>query len=111
VNHPDVADRRKERASYQIAAHAISRLCSLVLSAVLVNQIFDEVSVFEGVAERTGVHFDRAAVRRSTGLCRSLGELVRKARASGSGTFYLPVNLWPADTERVELNRPWVVMG
>jgi hypothetical protein len=78
---------------------------------VLVSQVFDEVSVFEGVAERTGVHFDRAAVRRSAGLCRSLGELVRKGRASGSGTFYLPIHLWPTDTPRVELNRPWVVMS
>ena len=78
---------------------------------MLVNQMFDEVSVFEGVAERTGVHFDREAVRRSPGLCRSLGELVRKARASGNGTFYLPQNLWPPDTDRVELQRPWVVMS
>jgi hypothetical protein len=78
---------------------------------MLVSQMFDEVAVFEGVAERTGVRFDRAAVRRSTGLCRSLGELVRKARASGSGTFYLPLNLWPPDTDRVELQRPWVVMS
>jgi hypothetical protein len=78
---------------------------------MLVSQVFDEVLVYDGVAERTGAHFDRGAVRRSTGLCRSVGELVRKARSSGSGTFYLPLKLWPADTERMELNRPWVVMS
>lgn len=82
-----------------------------VTLSMLVSQIFDEVLVYDGVAERTGAHFDRAAVRRSTGLCRSLGELVRKARASGNGTFYLPLKLWPPETDRVELTRPWVVMS
>jgi len=67
--------------------------------------------VYEGVAERTGVHFERSEVRRSGGYCASLTDLMRKARASGDGTFYLPLGMWPADTERIELRKPWVVMS
>ena len=75
------------------------------------NQIFDEIRVFEGVAERTGVQFERASVRRSAGCCRSMSELARKARSSGDGCFYLPLDLWPADTERVDLRKVWVVQS
>jgi hypothetical protein len=76
-----------------------------------VNQSFDEIRVYGGVAERTGTHFERSAIRRSSGYCRSLSELVRKARALGDGNFYLPLNIWPADTDRVELQKRWVVMS
>jgi hypothetical protein len=76
---------------------------------MLVKQSFDEIRVYAGVAERTGVQFERAAVRRSGGCCRSMTELIRKARDAGDGYFYVPLNLWPADTERVELQKPWVV--
>ena len=75
------------------------------------NQIFDEIRVFEGVAERTGVQFERASVRRSAGCCRSMSELARKARSSGDGCFYLPLDLWPADQERVDLRKVWVVQS
>ena len=78
---------------------------------MLVKQLFDEIRAYDGVAERTGVQFDRAAVRRSSGCCRSLTELIRKARNGGDGYYYLPLNLWPADTERVELQKRWVVMS
>ncbi len=77
---------------------------------MLVNQTFDEIRVYAGVAERTGVRCERSAVRRSVGCCGSLTDLIRKARASGDGTFYLPPHVWPADTERVELRKPWVVI-
>ena len=73
------------------------------------SELFDEIRVFEGVAERTGVQFDRSAVRRSRSCCKTLSELARKARSSGVGDFYLPAGLWPADTERVDLLRRWVV--
>jgi len=73
--------------------------------------LFDEIQVFAGVAERTGATFDKKEVRRSDRCCRSLTELMRKARASGDGTFYLPQNVWPAGTERVELRKEWVVMA
>ena len=76
---------------------------------MLAKQIFDEIRVYAGFAERTGVQFERDTVRRSGGCCRSLTELVRKARDAGDGYFYLPLNLWPADTERVALQKTWVV--
>ena len=75
------------------------------------NDSFDEIRVYAGVAERTGVQFDRAAVRRSDGCCKSLSALLRKARVAGDGYYYLPLNVWPADTERVEIRKQWVVMG
>jgi hypothetical protein len=78
---------------------------------MLVPQPFDEIHVYAGVAERTGVHFEKKDVRRSGGCCGSLTELIRKGRAAGDGTFYMPLNMWPADTERVELRKPWVVMS
>jgi hypothetical protein len=78
---------------------------------MLVLQSFDEIQVYEGVAERTGVHFERNDVRHSGGCCGSLTELIRKARAAGDGTFYMPLNMWPADTERFELRKPWIVMS
>lgn len=76
-----------------------------------VNQRFDEIRVYAGVAERTGVHFERNDVRRSGGYCASLTDLARKARASGDGTFYLPLHSWPADTERLELRKRWLVLS
>ena len=78
---------------------------------MLSNQTFDEISVYAGFAERTGVHFERNTVRHSGGYCRSLMELCRKARASGDGTFYLPLTIWPANTERVELQKRWVALS
>jgi hypothetical protein len=78
---------------------------------MLSKQALDEIRVYEDVAERTGVHFERSAVRRSDGYCRSMTEFMRKARASGDGTFYLSPDLWPTNAERVELRKPWVVMS
>jgi hypothetical protein len=77
---------------------------------MLVIQSFEEIVVYEGVAERTGVHFERNEVRRRDGYCGSLTALFRKARADGDGTFYVPLDRWPADTERLELRKPWVVL-
>ena len=75
------------------------------------KQPFDEIRVYAGFAERTGVQFERDTVRRSGGCCRSLTELIRKARDAGDGYFYLPLNLWPANTERVALKKNWVVVS
>ena len=74
-------------------------------------ELFDEIRVYEGVAERTGVQFARSEVRRSRGCCRSVTELARKARSSGDGDFYLPIGLWPPDTERVDLRKPWIILA
>lgn len=75
---------------------------------MLVNELFDQVVVYEGVAERTGVQFERSAVRHSDACCGSLTALMRKARAAGDGYFYLPLSAWPANTEKIELRKPWV---
>jgi hypothetical protein len=75
------------------------------------NQPFDEIRVYAGIAERTGVRFERSAVRRSGGCCSSLTELIRKARSSGDGTYYLPVDVWPADSDHVAIQKPWVVVS
>lgn len=76
-----------------------------------VKQSFDEISVYAGIAERTGVLFERNDVRGSSACCASLTELIRKARASGDGTFYLPLSSWPVETERLELQKRWVVLS
>ena len=76
-----------------------------------VSQPVEEIHVYEGIAERTGVRFERSEVRRSDGYCESLTALIRKARAAGDGTFYLPIDQWPAETEHLELRKPWVVMS
>ncbi|HEY6211762.1 MAG TPA: hypothetical protein VIW45_05725 [Vicinamibacterales bacterium] len=76
-----------------------------------VNQAFEEIRVYDGVAERTGVHFQRSDVRRSSGCCASLTEFLRRARAAGEGTFYMPLDMWPPDTEQLDIRRPWVVMS
>ena len=78
---------------------------------MLVKTTFDEILVFDGVAERTGMQFERAVVRRSPGCCGSLTELIRKARDAGDGSFYLPVGVWPPNTERVQLQKTWVVIS
>ena len=68
---------------------------------------FDEVQVFNGVAERTGVSIDRAGVRGHGGVCRSLTELSAKSRRLGDGFYYLASTAWPAGEQSVNLSRAW----
>ena len=75
------------------------------------NQKFDEIRVFEGVAERTGNTVDRETVRGSTALCRSVMELTRRARRMGDGTFYLPTTLWPEGKTQLPLSETWTTMS
>lgn len=75
------------------------------------KRLFDEIRVYEGTAERTGVQFDRDAVRGSARQCKCLTELIRRARDAGDGYFYLPLGAWPPDTERVELQKQWTVIS
>lgn len=75
------------------------------------SQDLDEIRVYEGVAERTGLHVDRSSVRRSAGCCRSLTELMRKARNDGDGYFYLPPDLWPAGKQQLEIRKRWIVVS
>lgn len=72
------------------------------------DEQFAEIQVFEGVAERTGVVVDRATVRRSPAMCRSVSELTRKARRMGDGYFYLAALLWPENTTKLKIQETWV---
>ncbi len=74
-------------------------------------QQFDEIRVFEGVAERTGTVVNRETVRGSEGMCRSVTELTRRARRMGDGYFYLPVLLWPEGVTQLPLSQTWTTMG
>jgi len=73
--------------------------------------MFAEVKVYEGIAERTGITVDRATVRRSKSVCQSVGELARKVRLDGDGTFYLAVEAWPENTAKLDLIAKWTPMG
>lgn len=75
------------------------------------NVSFDEIQVFNGVAERTGMTADRAGVRGRRGVCRSVTELQAKSRRLGDGFYYLASSAWPPDTESVNLHRAWVALG
>ena len=76
-----------------------------------VHQQFDEVRVYEGVAERTGNTVHRDSLRRRNSACQSMTELARKVRRDGDGIFYLAANAWPANTEKVDLITKWTPMG
>lgn len=68
---------------------------------------FDEIHVFESVAERTGEKVERAGIRGRSGVCRSLTELALKCRRLGDGYYYIASNAWPENTTTVDLNRAW----
>ena len=69
---------------------------------------FDEIQVYDGVAERTGTRLNRAAVRGRRAICRSLTELGAKSRRLGDGYYYLVSAAWPTGTVAMDLTRPWV---
>ena len=75
------------------------------------NQQFDEIRVFEGVAERTGTTIDGQTVRRSPTACRSVSELTRRVRRLGDGLFYLPVSMWPEGKTEIPLAQTWTTMS
>ena len=74
------------------------------------NRSFEEVQVFGGVAERTGVTIDRAGVRGHGGVCRSITELSAKSRRLGDGYYYVAASAWPADAKSLNLARTWPVL-
>lgn len=75
------------------------------------NRSFDEVQVFDGVAERTGISVDRAGVRGRRGVCRSVTELCAKSRRLGDGYYYLASTAWPEGESSVSLTREWASLG
>lgn len=72
---------------------------------------FDEIRVFEGVAERTGNRLDRATLRGCRSLCRSVSELTRQVRRNGDGLFYLAARAWPEGADRLDLTDAWTPMS
>lgn len=78
----------------------------------LVNALCAEISVFQGVGEKTGVVVERSAVRGKVGLCKSMRDLAIKSRVLGDGYYYLPIELWPSSNGSVVINRhDWTVIG
>lgn len=75
------------------------------------NKSYDELQVFDGVAERTGVTVDRAGVRGHRGVCRSLTELTAKSRRLGDGYYYIATGAWPADLKSLSLSLEWAGIG
>ncbi|HYS56116.1 MAG TPA: hypothetical protein VER58_20345 [Thermoanaerobaculia bacterium] len=73
--------------------------------------MFDEVRVYDGIAERTGTVVDHETVRGSKLVCYTISELTRRVRRDGDGTFYLAAEAWPENTERIDLNTKWTPMG
>ena len=71
------------------------------------SRSFDEIVVYDGIAERTGTRLDRKTVRGRRNICRSLTDLAATARRLGDGYFYLVADAWPADTTTVNLLREW----
>ena len=73
--------------------------------------MFDEIRVYEGVAEKTGTTVNRKTIRGREGLCRTVSDLARKSRRLGDGYYYLPVMEWPEGQTRLELSKAWIPMG
>ena len=71
------------------------------------SQLYEEVLVFDGVAERTGNRLDRAGVRGRQSVCRSLAALGAKSRQFGDGYYYLASAAWPAESETLDLKHGW----
>ena len=72
---------------------------------------FEEIQVFEGIAERTGNVVDRDTIRGSNAICRSIMELTNRARRLGDGTFYLKQSIWPEGKDKLELAQTWTTMS
>jgi len=72
---------------------------------------YDEVQVYNGVAERTGTRVQRAGVRGRRGVCHSVGQLGSKARQLGDGYYYLISAAWPEGQDTVDLNRTWTSLA
>jgi hypothetical protein len=75
------------------------------------KQEFDEIHVFQSVAERTGNTVTRNNIRGHQGICRSLTELSTKSRRLGDGYFYLAADAWPADKKVIDLHKEWTPLS
>lgn len=78
----------------------------------LVNSLCAEISVYQGIGEKTGIVVERSAVRGRAGLCKSMRDLAVKARILGDGYYYLPVDLWPSNRDPIVVNNTdWTVIS
>jgi hypothetical protein len=78
----------------------------------LVNSLCAEINIYQGLAEPTGVVVERRAIRGKKGLCKSMRDLAIKTRVLGDGVYYLPVDLWPKQTEPIVVHKhDWTVIG
>ena len=78
----------------------------------LVNALCAEISIFQGVGEKTGVVVERRSIRGKRGLCKSMRDLSIKSRVLGDGYYYLPIDLWPSGIDPVVIrNSEWKVIG
>lgn len=77
----------------------------------LVNSLCAEISIYEGVGERTGVVVERRTVRGKPGLCKSMRDLSIKSRILGDGYYYLPLELWPGADPVVIHKNDWTVIS
>lgn len=68
---------------------------------------YEEVHVFNNLAERTGNRVERAAIRGRAGICRSVTELTSKFRRLGDGYYYISASAWPNDVPVIDLSRNW----
>lgn len=76
------------------------------------SRSYEEIRIFEGIAERTGNFVERAAARGHATLCSSMNQLGAVSRRLGDGLYYLAPSAWPDDdTETVDLNRSWTTLG
>lgn len=78
----------------------------------LVNALCAEISVFQGIGEKTGVVVERRTIRGKPGLCKSMRDLAIKSRVLGDGYYYLPIELWPSAVDPVVVHKTdWKVIG
>jgi hypothetical protein len=75
------------------------------------QQLFEEIRVYEGIAERTGNSVDRKSIRGRQGVCRSLTELTQKSRRLGDGYYYLAASVWPEAETQIVLQKTWETMS
>ena len=75
------------------------------------SRSFDEIRVYDGIAERTGTRLDRNGIRGRRSICRSITDLAAKVRRLGDGYYYLASAAWPADAATVNLLRAWEPLG
>jgi len=67
--------------------------------------VYDEIRIYEGIAERTGVSVDLKGSRHRPNVCRSLTDLNRKHKLIGDGNFYLNAGQWPEGESSVLLDK------